>query len=233
MVYKHNNLLLSIRKIDKLTETVQKPKKKRASRASNNGKATKVDGRLKSTRILAGKEIDASKIRKSEYAGTQIVDKKTGRFMSKYTPDVVHEFLELAEQGYSLIAIAAKMNIHARTLSKWSEQHPELAAVWQLAKDKRQYAFEKKLVEANNAHEVTSAKFVLERVFPSQYGNAANIHLQEANVINSIDLNKLSVEELTALQAIVQRQAQQKAAIAVEYQEVKENDEQEAEQSDL
>lgn len=213
-----------------MSETVTKPKRKRVYKKRSNGQATKVDGRLKSTRILAGKEVDASKIRKSEYAGTQIVNKKTGKFMSKYTPDVVHEVLELAEQGYSIVAIAAKMNIHAATFSRWRKEHPELDAVWQLAKDKRQYAFEKKLVESNNAHEVTSAKFVLERVYPAQYGNAANLHLQEANVINSIDLNKLSVEELTALQAIVQRQAQHKAAIAVEYQEVKENDEQETEQ---
>lgn len=78
-----------------------------------------------------------------------------------YTPELGEKILELMNQGLSLAAAAAELNIHRQRVYEWEEKHPEFADTVNLARSKRQLFLERRLLAADQGPVVTSTIFAL------------------------------------------------------------------------
>lgn len=78
-----------------------------------------------------------------------------------YTPELGEKILELMNRGFSLAAAAAKCDIHRQRVYEWVDRHPEFADTISLAKGKRQYFLEDRLLTADEGPVVTSTIFAL------------------------------------------------------------------------
>lgn len=78
-----------------------------------------------------------------------------------FTPELGEEILTRMEQGLSLAASAADLNVHRQRVYEWVERHPEFADTVKLAQAKRQLFLEKRLLTADVGPVVTSTIFAL------------------------------------------------------------------------
>lgn len=78
-----------------------------------------------------------------------------------FRPEMAEQILERMEQGLSLAAAAADINIHRQRVYEWVERHPDFADTVKLAQAKRQLFLEKRLLSADVGPVVTSTIFAL------------------------------------------------------------------------
>lgn len=78
-----------------------------------------------------------------------------------FTPELGEEILTRMEQGLSLAASAADLNVHRQRVYEWVERHPEFSDTVKLAQAKRQLFLEKRLLSADVGPVVTSTIFAL------------------------------------------------------------------------
>lgn len=78
-----------------------------------------------------------------------------------FTPELGEEILTRMEQGLSLAASAADLNVHRQRVYEWVERHPEFADTVKLAQAKRQLFLERRLLTADVGPVVTSTIFAL------------------------------------------------------------------------
>lgn len=78
-----------------------------------------------------------------------------------FTPELGEEILTRMEQGLSLAASAADLNVHRQRVYEWVERYPEFADTVKLAQAKRQLFLEKRLLTADVGPVVTSTIFAL------------------------------------------------------------------------
>lgn len=80
---------------------------------------------------------------------------------TEFTPELGEQILTLMEEGLSLAAAAAELNIHRQRVYEWEERHPEFADTVKLARSKRQLFLERRLLKAEQSPVVTSTIFAL------------------------------------------------------------------------
>lgn len=73
------------------------------------------------------------------------------------------------EQGFSLAAAAAELNIHRQRVYEWMERHPEFADTVKLAQVKRQRFLEKRLLTSDQGPVITSTIFALKNAGPEDW----------------------------------------------------------------
>lgn len=78
-----------------------------------------------------------------------------------FRPEMGEEILKLMSDGFSLAASAAYIGIHRQRVYDWLEKHPEFADTISLAKGKRQYFLERRLLTSDQSPVVTSTIFAL------------------------------------------------------------------------
>lgn len=86
-----------------------------------------------------------------------------------FRPELGEQILEQMEQGFSLAAAAAELNIHRQRVYEWMERHPEFADTVKLAQVKRQRFLERRLLTSDQGPVVTSTIFALKNAGPEDW----------------------------------------------------------------
>lgn len=86
-----------------------------------------------------------------------------------YTPELGELILAQMEQGFSLTAAAAAIDVGRSTVYRWKDEHPEFRDTVNLAMAKRQYFLEKRLLSAAEGPVVTSSIFALKNAGPEDW----------------------------------------------------------------
>lgn len=93
---------------------------------------------------------------------------KMGR-PTDFRPEMGEAILELMDKGFSLAASASQINVHRQRVYEWVERHPEFADTIKLAKAKRQFFLENRLLTADSGPVVTSSIFALKNAGPDDW----------------------------------------------------------------
>lgn len=86
-----------------------------------------------------------------------------------FRPELGEQILQQMEQGFSLAAAAAELNIHRQRVYEWMERHPEFADTVKLAQVKRQRFLEKRLLTSDQGPVITSTIFALKNAGPEDW----------------------------------------------------------------
>lgn len=92
-----------------------------------------------------------------------------------YTPEIGDKLLALMQDGLSLTAAAADLDIHRQRVYEWEERHPEFKETMQLARAKRQLFLERRLLSAKTAPIVNSSIFALKNAAPDDWRDKQEI----------------------------------------------------------
>lgn len=108
---------------------------------------------------------------------------------STYTPEIGAAILKHMEDGYSLIAAAAHVNVGARTVYDWMDRYPEFKALYDVAKAKRQLWWETDLKNTSSGARVTAGLKALGGMRSPDWSDDSRIELtgaEGAPLINNI-----------------------------------------------
>lgn len=111
--------------------------------------------------------------------------------------------------GYSLTAFAGTIGVCRDTLHEWTREHPEFSDAVKVAKAKRTFTLETKLLNGEIGPHVTAAIFALKNAAPEEWREKHEIvTTNTTKVEHSIDYSGLSTDELAALVTIAEKAAQ-------------------------
>ena len=138
-------------------------------------------------------------------ASGKVQDSVSGKFISKYDPSIGEDIVELSRQGYTLEAIAGYLGISRKTLFRWRQENPELEALCEVAQGMRQFAWEKTLISAPSGPAVQAAAMALRAMDMKNFNDRKQIDFN-VETKQTLDLSKLSLDDLQALQSLVAKQ---------------------------
>lgn len=107
----------------------------------------------------------------------QEYEKRLAGAPSKYTPDIGRKILEYMEQGYSLVAAAAHVEIGRQTVYDWKAAHPEFKALIELGMSKRQAHWEKEALETQSGPRVTMISKALAGTKDSSWSDSQSLEI--------------------------------------------------------
>lgn len=107
----------------------------------------------------------------------QEYEKRLAGAPSKYTPEIGRKILEYMEQGYSLVAAAAHVEVGRSTVYNWKEEHPEFKALIELGMSKRQAHWEKEALETQSGPRVTMISKALAGTKDSSWSDSQSLEI--------------------------------------------------------
>lgn len=123
--------------------------------------------------------------------------KHAGGRPSKYTPQIGEDIVALMEQGFSLTAACAAVNVCNRNRHEWIIKHPEFADLIELGKAKRQLYLESMLVHSGHAPKITASIFALKNANPAEWNEKQIVEHQgnEPTIFGSVTFNIIDKRE--------------------------------------
>lgn len=106
------------------------------------------------------------------------------------------QILKLMEEGLSLAAAAAEINIHRQRVYEWVERYPDFADTVKLAQAKRQLFLERRLLSAEIGPVVTSSIFALKNAGPLDWRDRTEVDHQSSD--GSVAPTKIVVQGVAA-----------------------------------
>jgi len=100
---------------------------------------------------------------------------------TEYTEELGDQILALMEEGLSLAAAAAELNIHRQRVYEWEARHEKFADTVKLARSKRQAFLERRLLRADAGPVVTSTIFALKNAGQGDWREKTETELTGAN----------------------------------------------------
>lgn len=113
-----------------------------------------------------------------------------------YRPEMGEQILTLMEEGLSLAAAAAEINIHRQRVYEWVERYPDFADTVKLAQAKRQLFLERRLLSAEIGPVVTSSIFALKNAGPLDWRDRTEVDHQSSD--GSVAPTKIVVQGVAA-----------------------------------
>jgi|GEM_PF-6301715 len=111
--------------------------------------------------------------------------------VTSYSVDFGDKFIKFMEQGFSITAVAGMLNIGRSTVYKWEKDHADFKEALDLARAKRLFHFEKKLMEYSDMGKpITGTIFALKNISRKEWGEKqADDELAIFRHIKLIDVN--------------------------------------------
>ena len=123
---------------------------------------------------------------------------------STYTPEIGATILKHMEDGYSLVAAAAHVNVGVRTIYDWLEKYPEFKLLHDVAKAKRQLWWETDLKTTQSGARVTAGLKALGGMRSPDWSEDKRLEIDvNHNHNHTLQIADLTTEQLASLAAML------------------------------
>jgi hypothetical protein len=111
--------------------------------------------------------------------------------------------VDFMAQGYSMTAYAGSIGVCKDTLVEWGRVHPAFSVAIARGKAARTMTLERELLSSGEGPVVQARQYALKNAAPDEWRDRREITGADGGPIQTVDLSKLSNDQITALENIL------------------------------